>query len=208
MSRTRGSSCFWKIAGSVALLCLAAGMAAAQTDYQVTYYSNPVGSSLDSTIHIVNPGTQVTAVDNNGKPLNGNLCADIYVYNNDEQVVECCGCLLTPDGERTLSLNTNLLANPINAREVTTDGVIKIVSTRPNSSGKCDPTGDTGPTRLALQLEAWATHIQTNANNPETEEEFAFATLSPFELQYDQRLCSAIQTSGSRRGICSCGYGD
>jgi len=208
MSRTRGSSCFGKIVGSVALLCLAAGIAAAQSTYQVTYYSNPLGASLDSTFHIVNPGTQVTEVDSNGKPLNGDLCADIYVYNNDEQVVECCGCRLTPDSERTLSLNTDLLANPINPKEVTTDGVIKIVSTRPNSSNQCDPTGDTGPTRLALEVQAWATHIQTNANNPETEEEFASAHLSPFELQYDQRLCSAIRTSGSRKGICTCGYGD
>jgi hypothetical protein len=190
------------------LLCLAAGIAAAQSTYQVTYYSNPLGASLDSTFHIVNPGTQVTEVDSNGKPLNGDLCADIYVYNNDEQVVECCGCRLTPDSERTLSLNTDLLANPINPKEVTTDGVIKIVSTRPNSSNQCDPTGDTGPTRLALEVQAWATHIQTNANNPETEEEFASAHLSPFELQYDQRLCSAIRTSGSRKGICTCGYGD
>lgn len=207
MSRTRGSSLVSSLGITVALVCLLAGIAAAQSTYSVTYYSNPNPTKWDSTFHIVNPGAAVTSINLDGQPLNGNLCAEIYVYNDDEQVVECCGCLLTPDSEKTLSLNKDLLANPVNSLEVTTDGVVKIISALPNSAGKCDPTGDTTivPT---LELQNWASHVQATATNPETEEEFANATLSSLELEYDERLCSAINTSGSKKGICSCGYGD
>ena len=213
MSRKRGSIGF--IVLVLAVACLSVGIASAQTlpadTYQVSYYSGAFAPIPSATLHIVNPGTAVTAINRNGAPLNGNLCADIFVFNNDEQAVECCACQLTPDSERTLSIRGNLLSNPVNADNETPDGVLKIVSTRP-VNGLCPlPTGDR-PLTPAAGLRAWATHIQTQGADPvryvETEEEFAPAPLTGFEWEFAELQCSAIVTSGSRAGICSCGYGD
>jgi hypothetical protein len=176
--------------------------------YQLTYYSNALNTSApDGTVHIVNPGTAVTKLNADGQPLNGNLCAQIYVLNNDEQEVECCGCELTPDSERTISIDKNLLGNPLNIRIVTPDGVIKVVSEPAPTTGACRPDIETGA--VAPGLRAWATHIQAVSDSyAETEEEFGPAPLSANELFWLQNQCSAIYTSGSGHGKCTCGYGD
>jgi hypothetical protein len=176
--------------------------------YQVNYYSDAlVKGAPDGTVHIVNPGTAVTKINDDGKPINGNLCAQVYVLNDDEQEVECCGCTLTPDSERTLSVDKDLLGNPVNTNIVTADGVIKIVSEAPNSKGLCQP--DVEGTKPVAALRAWSTHIQnvSTTTYAETEEEFGAAPLSDNELLWLQNQCSAIYTNGSGHGKCTCGYG-
>ena len=177
--------------------------------YQVNYYSNAfTPGAPDGTVHIVNPGTAVTRLNPDGKPLNGDLCAQVYVLNNDEQEVECCGCRLTPDSERTLSIDKDLLGNPINVKILTPDGVIKIVSDPAPARGPCRPDTEEGVEPRA-GLRAWATHVQTVSTSfAETEEEFGAAPLSDNELFWLQNQCSAIYTSGSGHGRCTCGYGD
>jgi hypothetical protein len=208
MSRSKSLLIYAVLTASVVFLAATASAQSMPDVYQLTYYSNALNSGApDGTVHIVNPGTSVTSIDPDGKPLNGNLCAQVYVLNNDEQEVECCGCELTPDSERTISINRGLLGNPINVRIVTSDGVIKIVSEPAPKSGPCRPDKET--TLVAHELRAWATHIQTVSDSyAETEEEFAAAPLSGNELFWLQNQCSAIYTSGSGHGKCACGYGD
>ena len=194
-----------------AIVFLPAAVASAQEDfYYLTYYSFANTAGFPSaTVHIVNPGTSLTKINANGRPLNGNMCADIYVLNNDQQVVECCGCLLTPDSERTLSINLNLLGNPDNVRLTTTDGVIKTISAPQNPT--CDPTGDRSPVKPTPALRLWATHLQGGSVPSlvtETEEEFAMAPLSSNELLNLENQCSAIFTSASGPGVCTCGSGN
>jgi hypothetical protein len=193
------------------VICLAVGIASAQTTdeptntYQLTYYSNSEVAAttyFGGTVHIVNPGTSLTKINANGAPINGNLCADIYVLNNDEQLLECCGCNLTPDSERTLFVDKNLLANPVNPYNLTNDGVIKIVS----GALPCQPYSTVKP---VAGLNAFGTHIQYTAGEYwETETAFASAPLSDYELENLEDQCSAIFTSGSGPGVCTCGTGD
>jgi hypothetical protein len=198
---------------TVMIVCLAAGIAPAQTNdvYQVNYYSHPSNTvGQDSTFHIVNPGTAVTTLDRNGVPVDGQLCANIYVFNSDEQEVECCGCELTADSEITLSLEKDLLGNPVNPRQLNNDGVIKIISGNLNGA-PCDPAAETNPITPTPELRAWGTRQQSVGSTTkvvETEEGFAAAPLSTSELTFAENLCSAIQSQGSGKGICSCGYGD
>lgn len=215
MSRTRGSSWLSYIGVAMAVICLAGMLSAQQPPYSLTYYSNPInpstGNSRDSTFHIVNPGYQVTALSPDGAPLDGTLCANIYVFNNAEQALACCGCSVTPDSEITLSLMTDLVANVLNTKGVTAYGVIKLISAPPNAAGGtiCDPSAEGGPITPTSELDAWANHVQVNNTAlPETESMFAWATLSNFELEYAEKQCSAILVSGSKNGICTCGYGD
>jgi hypothetical protein len=208
---------------ALAVLCVGVGVAAAQTQFepadtfQVTYYSHiniNDTTERDGALYTVNPGTAVTRIDANGKPLNGNLCAMIYVFNDDEQELECCGCKLTPNSERTFNIEDDLLSNVINASNFTFDGVIKVVSALPNSTAKnvCRP--DLANIVPTPTLRSWSTHAIAKTYPDETsdftlsEEELASAPLSNFELLNLESQCSAIYTSGSGPGICKCGFGD
>src|SRR5437879_4360563 len=101
------TACF-KILGLAACALLLAGMAAAQIPddvYFVSYYSGANATDgTDGKVRIDNPG-----VDNGS-----NLCADIYVFDANQEQIECCGCTLTPDDLRTISVNGNLLHNTAN----------------------------------------------------------------------------------------------
>ena len=173
--------------------------ASAQSPFSVSYFANNgISGAPDATVRITNPGSS-----------NGNLCAFVYVFDNDQEMDECCGCITTPDGLRTISVTKDLTSNPLVGTVVTT-GDIKIVSGAVNNS-PCDPTGNVGP---EYNLRAWATHIQnkvgtgTSAAYPISETEFSDAELSSGELSSLQADCYFVQRLGSGRGICSCGTGD
>src|SRR5579864_163192 len=160
------------------VLCAGTAMAQLPDDtYFVSYFSNAHTTFPDATVRIDNPGADAAK----------NLCADIYVFDAAEEQVECCGCLLTPDDLRTISVNNGLTGQPSSGVKPTS-GVIKIVSGAPNSAGKCDPTGGASlnggfPNNIVPtpDIRAWATHIQTSPIGT-TEEEFSDSTLTQTEL--------------------------
>jgi hypothetical protein len=135
----------------------------------------------------------------------GNVCAMIYVFDADQQLTECCGCVETHNGLRTLSVRRDLTSNPLTG-VVSRNGVIKIVSAAVNNS-LCDPTSNVSP---KSNLRAWATHIQNPVGEayPITETEFSDSTLGATELANLQAQCAFVNILGSGQGICSCGTGD
>jgi len=181
--------------------------ASAQSPFSVNYFANNGTSGApDATVRITNPGTSI-GIDGDTAPVtNGNLCAMIYVFDNDQQLSECCGCLTTPDGLRTLSVTKDLTSNPLTG-VVSKNGDIKIWASFVNDS-PCDPT------RLLIgaeyNLRAWATHIQNKvgAAYPITETAFSDAQISEGELYSLQSDCYFVERLGSGHGICSCGTGD
>jgi len=159
---------------------------------KVDYFANAnTAGAPDGTVRIDNPGT-----------AGGDLCAAIFVFDVNQEMSECCSCLVTPDGLRTLSVNTDLTSNPLTGKILNT-GVIKIVST------KADGTTCPNPTSLSptASVRAWATHIQ-NSNFTVTETSSQDATLSATEQGNLQNECVAIHKDGSGSGVCSCGTGD
>src|SRR5271167_969328 len=177
----------------VGLITLGAGVASAQDVFKVNYFSNNAGAAPDATVRIDNPGLTY-----------GNLCAMIYVFDADEQLTECCGCVESHNDLRTLSVNGDLTSNPLTGRKSTT-GVIKVVSAAVNNS-PCDPTTNVTPT---ANLRVWATHIQNKVGTayPITETESSDSTLGATELANLQAQCSFVAILGSGQGICSCGSG-
>jgi hypothetical protein len=167
--------------------------------FKVNYFSNAnVAGAPDGTVYLTDDGTSTGST---GAPA-GNLCAMIYVFRPDQQMAECCGCELTPDGLRTLSIDTDLTSNPLTAASFPT-GVIKIVS----SAGypTCNPRS---PKPLA-GVRAWGTHVQDpKATFYVTETEFLDATLSAGELATLGPTCASIIKEGSGTGTCTCGTGD
>jgi hypothetical protein len=170
--------------------------AAAQDVLKIDYFANnAVAGAPDATVRVSNPGTASAA----------NLCAMVYVFDNDQEPTECCGCLVTPDGLRTFSVKTDLNKNPLTG-VVSTTGAIKIVSAAVNNS-PCDPTSNVTPTPT---VRAWATHIQNKVGSayPITETAFSDATLSTAELTNLVEDCYFTQKMASGHGICTCGTGD
>jgi hypothetical protein len=145
----------------------------------------------DGTLQLTNPGTP-----------GANICADIYVFDTQEEMSECCSCLLTPNGLRTLSLNSNLANNPLTGLALTS-GAVYVVSAS-NTSGDCAIQNKITPTSGGVR--AWMTHLDGfvlggAAPSPD-------ATLSTAEQNRLQVSCYSIQLNGSGQGICTCGTGD
>jgi hypothetical protein len=118
------------------------GAAAAGTPdpstYNVGYFDvhEPIGANGtgggDNVVKLI----QTTAAAPTPGP--GNLCAMIYVYDDDEEQGECCGCLLTPNQLLDLSVAKDLTSNWEFTTPDNDNGVIKIVSAAPNNPG-CAP---------------------------------------------------------------------
>jgi hypothetical protein len=153
---------------------------------KVDYFANANTSGApDATLRIINPGSTYAT-----------LCADIYVFDDSQEMSECCSCSLTPDGIRTLSVDKDLTSNPLTGKTLT-HGAIKIVSSMCGDASKLKPTPS---------MKSWATHIQ-DSKFTITEGESQPAALSAGEVTALDAGCNAIELEGSGSGICSCGSG-
>jgi hypothetical protein len=170
---------------------------------KVDYFANAnTTGAADATLRLTNPGS-----------AGGSVCANIYVFDTNQELSECCSCYLSPDGLRTLSINNDLTANPLTGIALTT-GVIKLVSNVATST-----TCPSLPVRMnpvSGGVRAWVTHIQ-NANSAGGGQNTSFAvtetpsqdaTLSAAEENRLNAQCNAIALDGSSSGQCTCGTGD
>jgi len=198
------------IASLVAVFLLMTGVASAQTTkvpVLVDYYANNYnGSYVDGTLRITNFGST-----GGGPAPNGNLCAMIYVFDTAEELQECCGCVLTPDGFKTLSVCRDLTSNP-NNNETLYTGEIKIITSPPNAGGGCDPSfgGPGGTVTVSGALAAWGTHVQNvDGSYQVTETASQLENASPADVnRITKFLCGSIVQNSTGRGICTCGTGD
>src|ERR1700693_4222852 len=118
--------------------CLMSAAAFAQTNpevgpYMVGYYTGANQGLPDAQMHIINPGStggygnsdeRVTAT-----PQGGDLCANVYVFTSDEQMIACCSCKVSPNGMQGFSLATDLVGNPLTSL-VPKAGAIKVVTSQ------------------------------------------------------------------------------
>jgi len=176
--------------------------------FKINYFSNNgVAGAPDATVRIDNPGSPVIVSVGGGEGEGGaiNLCAMIYVFDNDQQLTECCGCLVTPDGLRTLSVTHDLTSNPLTG-VVSKNGVILLASTLVNDA-PCDPTAES--LEVATTLRAWGTHIQNKVGTayPITETPFSNINLTEASGIIVEE-CAFAHSLGSGKGVCTCGTGD
>jgi hypothetical protein len=167
----------------------------AQDVYTVDYYANAhTAGAPDGTLQLVNDGNAGDA-----SPA-GDLCAAIYVFDDNENMQECCSCRITPNGYLSLSINSNLTANnPPN--KTLHRGVIKILSSAP-SGGLCDPT----TTNIHRGIHGWLTHIEkVGTGFDHSTEDLKDSALSPSEAGDLAGDCSLIRSAGHGvTGVCSC----
>ena len=181
--------------------------------YFVTYYSNANTSGApDGTLRIINDGDRATAAPEGVE--NGTLFADIYVFDDSQEMISCCSCQITADGLLSESVNKQLTSNTFTGRGELTRGVIKVLS----SGYGPDPTVPI-PT---AGLRGWATHVEaTTTTFPApgpgyavnavekgpwfvTEDALADSNLTPIEQGNLEALCSYGLTIGSGYGLCPC----
>jgi hypothetical protein len=167
--------------------------------YQVNYYSNRNNTSLaDSVVRVINPGVVGTPLS----PDHGTICADVYVFDATQEMVECCSCPITANGIIELSLLNDLTQNPLTGFPAPNSGVIKIVSDVNTNCNELAPAPV--PTLLGF-----ASHVQQPLAGTfvTTEDEFQPAVLTGDELAFLGQACSFVQYLGSGKGVCSCGAG-
>jgi hypothetical protein len=161
--------------------------------YFVTYYSNANTSGApQGVLRLINDGDASTA-QIEGRP-NGNLWASIYVFDDSQEMLECCNCFISADGLLSEWVNRELTANTVTGR-VPTRGVIKIIS-----SSTDDPTNN----RLTAGIHGTQTHVQVTNPWTLTEAPLSDANLVSAEQQGLQQSCSFAITLGSGQGTCSC----
>jgi hypothetical protein len=162
----------------------------AQDDpYFVGYYANAkVSGAPDAQVRFTNDGSTETT-----------LWADIYVFNNDEQMEECCSCGVTPDGYLDLDVNKDLLGNELAPELATSDGVIKVISSATFGPTAPSPVGG---------IRGWITQIQNGASSGSfsiTESDLKDSYLSSSEDSLLGTTCSFVLAEGSGvAGFCSC----
>ena len=185
--------------------------------YFVIYYSNAnTTGAPDGTLRIINdgdftgcgvPGTAEAACDGPSLPL----YADIYVFDDSQEMISCCTCPITADGLLSESVNKQLTSNTFTGRAEIQRGVIKVISS--NDSEPETPIPTTG-------LRGWMTHIQATTNNipatksgPDgskgpwfvTETALADSNLTELEESNLAAVCSyGISSIGSGYGACPC----
>ena len=161
----------------LALSVLLGGTALAQdnSDYFTTYYSYAnTANAPDATVRAVNDGD-----------TENNLWASIYVFDDSEELTECCSCLITPDGLLSESVNNNLTAQPITGIKPTR-GVIKIIS----SATESDINTLFAPNTPTAGIRAWATHVQKlTSGYAVSETPFSDSNLAPSEETLLEALC-------------------
>ncbi len=168
--------------------------------FQLNYYSNRNNSAgADQTLRIINDGF-------NGSPMSpneGRLCANIYVFDTTQEMIECCSCRLTGNGLRTISVLNDLTQNPLTGFPAPDSGVIKILTTNDTT---CN---ETGPGTLSPGLIAWQTHVEQPVLGTfvTSVTQYGDGTLSASEFAFLGQACGFVQYLGSGKGVCKCGTG-
>jgi hypothetical protein len=203
------AAAFWSISPMV----LEAQSGPASTDTSgsllVRYASNLTAG--DSVIHITNNGINSTAAGVDGTMQNGSLCANVYTYSPDEQMVSCCTCAVTPNALVSFSVTRDLVSNPLTP-VVPQSAVIKIVASLGADTIGCNAAtvAQTTATKTVPGLHAWGTtlHAAPGGVYGMTETAFSVGALSPAEVNRMTQLCGFIKANGSGYGICkNCRFG-
>jgi len=200
----------------LAIVLALPGLAQAQGYYVVDYFDN-AGAFPDGTVRISNPGL----VPGTASGV-GDQCALIYVFDKDQQLAECCGCRITPNGLIKLSVNNDLTSNALTGVSPVR-GTFVVVASNPNATAvNPAPAGSSPgcqPGLPAIQaaqssvgsIAAWSTHVQdtgeltegnfvAGGNNTTANSDRSVVATAGFAAKC---LTNSI-VNGSGHGLCSC----
>ena len=168
--------------------------------YMVNYFENAnTAGAPDATVYVINTGVQGAPYGNApGAPKDGDVCVNVYVFDANQEMLECCAAPLSANGLATISVN-GLTANPLTSVNLQR-GVIKITSSLPNGT-TCDPTA---PTSLVPELKGWEFYVHAWGQGAFASAEgiFQSASLSSAEQTFLPSTCGMVRYLGSGKGTC------
>lgn len=197
------------VAIAFSMVAFAQPNATLDTQFQVRYASNLAQG--DSFINIVNDGANGASLVGPGfGPAAGNICANVYAFSPDEQLVSCCSCLVTPNGLVSLSVVNDLISNTLTGVRPNSV-VVKLLATLAGGAGSggsgtsCTNSAATATVAAAVSgMAAWGTTLHSSAAGfATTETPFTPATLSAGELASITNRCTNVIGNGSGFGICA-----
>jgi hypothetical protein len=168
----------------------------------------------DNFVHLINPTAD-----------NGTLCAMMFVYDDDQELGECCGCPVSPDKLLTLSVKNQLTNNWALNFPDTDSGVLAIYSALPNNpntptnpdaceasegcNGGCDPTQvfNGTPALVGSILKEQRIADQGVTSLTETNM-FQEGVPDENEINIAFLFCLVQVTNSSGHGVCNCGPED
>jgi hypothetical protein len=178
----------------------------------------------DSILQLINPNGAANGNLAGAKPQT--VCAMIYVFDEDQEMGECCGCPLSSAQLATFSAYSNLTSNwglsLLGEQFAESDayGSLAVVAAAPNTiaclgggggqacNGGCDPTNVPGySVTTGSNLLGSITHNQGFSKSPNQLTETALfddAGGDPTNLIYLQTQCGALVGNGTGGGICNC----
>jgi len=166
------------------------------------------GGAGDALVRLVNVGN----FDAGTEGVPGALCANFYVFDDDQELQECCSCFISADDVLTVSVIANLTANPAFHNAKMSLGAIKVVGSFRNCS--FDQASLLNGPLLAEGLKGTMNHAETIASNlppsfafvtSTSVDEFKAAPLDLGELRTLVTNCGQLFKQGSGAGICNCG---
>ena len=165
----------------------------------------------DSKIDMTNTGEgEAGQKSGTDATITGALCANVYAFTPDEQMVACCSCPITPDGLVSLSARDDLISNTLTP-SAPSSLTVAVVPTVPVAGTCTNSAAATATETPAPGLLAWGTNLHATpapTSFAVTETPFAQATLSDAALTRLGNLCSFILANGSGFGVCrSCRLG-
>ncbi len=206
-------------------------------NYLFTYYDigNAVGKNPhtehegvygvpngDNVLRLIDPnGCGNGGVSNQQCGSETDLCAFIYVFDDDQEMGECCGCRVTPNQLKTLSVRNELVNNWGLTVDDNSTGTIAIVGSAINSpggvcnpanpacEGGCDPTLGASVTG-ATNLDGSITHDLVITGSPTVSglteiplfDQGAGETVNNAYLP--QECASIIASNSEDAGYCHC----
>jgi len=166
-----------------------------QDVYQIGYAANLLAG--DSVVNITNAGAR------GGFDPGGGICANVYVFDANQEMIDCCSCYVSPNDLRSLSANQDLVSNNLTLGKPPSV-TIALLASDPTNGMNCDPSSPTAA-NLEQGMRAWGTTIHQGlpGKYQVTEQAFQNATLSVSELGKLTTYCSYIESNGSGHGTCN-----
>jgi hypothetical protein len=177
-------------AAAAALVLVTGGSTAMAQDhvYFQSYFANAhTPGAPDGTLRLTNDGNSAS-----------DLWADIYVFDDDEQMEECCSCTVTPNGYLSLSVDKDLTGDLVAPLRFHDRGLILVVSSA--TFGATAPVPKRG-------IRAWITHPEALATEGQyslSVEQLTDSNLGSEEATVLAETCISIMSLADDGGVCNC----
>ena len=132
---------------------------------------------------------------NAGTTAHHDLCADIYIFDPNQEMAECCSCEVTPNGLLATTVS-DLINNNTLTGDTLSIALLKVVSSATTGS-----KGNICPNFVTPKPEP-GIHGWTYLSNSQSD--LQDAGLSAAELAALTAECNAIKLVGSGKGVCQC----